>query len=146
MALPFGDEKLAIAPKQAQPIDKGLPGPGLLAYIVGVKYGDHLPLYILEKILGRNGVVIGRSTRGWVAGAADLVEAITEDGRLEIDNGRSERALKLVSPSAAGTGSSREALRAADALQTSTASPGPAYSTTSTPRPTSRTCFASSLP
>lgn len=71
------DEKLAIAPKQPQPIDKGLPGPGLLAHIVGSKYGDHLPLYRLEKSVGRNGVAIGRSTLcGWIAGAADLVEAM----------------------------------------------------------------------
>lgn len=71
------DEKLVIAPKGDQPIDKGLPGPGLLAHIVGSKYGDHLPLYRLEKALARNGVVIGRSTLcGWMAAAADLADVM----------------------------------------------------------------------
>jgi transposase len=34
-------------PKPPQPIDKGLPGPGLLAQTITSKYGDHLPLYRL---------------------------------------------------------------------------------------------------
>jgi transposase len=39
-------EQVTIAPKPPQPIDKGLPGPGLLAHTVLSKYGDHLPLYV----------------------------------------------------------------------------------------------------
>lgn len=71
------DEKLTIAPKPNQPIEKGIPGPGLLAYVVGSKYGEHLPLYRIEDILGRNGVQIGRSTLcGWMAAASDLVEPL----------------------------------------------------------------------
>jgi len=34
-----------MAAKALQPIDKGLPGPGLLAQVVLSKYGDHTPLY-----------------------------------------------------------------------------------------------------
>ena len=42
--------QIAAAAKPAQPIDKGLPGPGLLAYVATSKLGDHLPLYRLEHI------------------------------------------------------------------------------------------------
>lgn len=72
-------EQVAIAAKPPQPIDKGLPGPGLLAYTVLSKYGDHLPLYRQEDILSRYGVLIRRSTLcGWIASAADLVQPLYE--------------------------------------------------------------------
>ena len=62
------------ASKPAQPIEKGLAGPGLLAQVITNKYGDHLPLYRQEHILGRSGHVIPRSTTcGWLAAAARLV-------------------------------------------------------------------------
>jgi transposase len=43
-------------------IDKGLPGPGLLAHIAASKYADHLPLHRLERILGRHGIELSRQT------------------------------------------------------------------------------------
>ena len=62
------------ASKPAQPIEKGLAGPGLLAQVITNKYGDHLPLYRQEHILGRSGHVIPRSTTcGWLAAAAKLL-------------------------------------------------------------------------
>lgn len=68
------DEAIAIATKPDQPIEKGIPGPGLLAHVVGSKYGDHLPLYRQENIFGRNGADLGRSTMcGWIRAAAELV-------------------------------------------------------------------------
>ena len=36
-----------------QPIDKGLPGPGLLAHVITNKYSDHLPLYCQEDLTDR---------------------------------------------------------------------------------------------
>src|SRR6266851_7231744 len=36
-----------------RPIEKGRPGPGLLAHVVSSKYTDHLPLYRLEQIFER---------------------------------------------------------------------------------------------
>ncbi len=70
-------EQVAIAAKPPQPIDKGLPGPGLLAHTVLSKYGDHLPLYRQEDILARHGVLIRRSTLcGWIAAAADVVQPL----------------------------------------------------------------------
>lgn len=70
-------EQVAIATKPPQPIEKGLPGPGLLAHTVLSKYGDHLPLYRQEDILARYGVLLRRSTLcGWTAAAADLAEPL----------------------------------------------------------------------
>jgi transposase len=65
---------IVTAPKPAQPIDKGLPGPGLLAYVITAKYADHLPLHRQEAILARHGVELSRSTLcDWMAAAAHLL-------------------------------------------------------------------------
>jgi transposase len=70
---------IEIATKPAQPIEKGLPGPGLLAYVITSKLGDHLPLYRLEKIFGRHGVDIARSTMcAWMMSASELVKLLVE--------------------------------------------------------------------
>ena len=70
-------EHVAIAAKPPQPIDKGLPGPGLMAHTVLAKYGDHMPLYRQEDEAARHGLVLRRSTLcDWVAAAADLVEPL----------------------------------------------------------------------
>lgn len=58
-------------------IDKGLAGPGLLAYIVTSKYSDYLPLYRLEDIFARQGFEISRATQSvWCGDVADLVEPL----------------------------------------------------------------------
>jgi len=70
---------IQVAAKPAQPIEKGLPGPGLLAYVITSKLGDHLPLYRLEKILARHGVDIARSTMcAWMLSASELVKPLVE--------------------------------------------------------------------
>jgi transposase len=70
-------EEVAIAVKPPQPIDKGLPGPGLLAQVITSKYSDHLPLYRQEDILARHGVELSRATLcGWMAQAADLLRPL----------------------------------------------------------------------
>jgi len=59
-------------------VDKGLPGPGLLAQIVASKYADHLPLHRLERILGRHGITLSRSTMcDWMAHVAGMFEPVT---------------------------------------------------------------------
>ena len=76
-ACPNCAENIVIAPKSQQPIDKGLPGPGLLAFIATSKYGDHLPLHRLEHILKRQGAEINRSTMcDWMAATANLLEPL----------------------------------------------------------------------
>jgi transposase len=70
-------EHVATAPKPPQPIDKGLPGPGLLAHLTLSKYGDYLPLYRLEDILSRSGILLRRSTLcGWIGSVADLLKPL----------------------------------------------------------------------
>jgi transposase len=68
-----------IAAKTPQPIEKGLPGPGLLAHVIVSKLGDHLPLYRLERIFDRHGVDIARSTMcAWMLSANELVKPLVE--------------------------------------------------------------------
>jgi len=70
---------IATALKPPQPIDKGLPGPSLLAYVVVSKLGDHLPLYRLEHIFQRQQVHVARSTLcAWMAAAGELVRPLVE--------------------------------------------------------------------
>lgn len=55
------------APAPSRPIERGLPGPALLAHVMVAKYCDHTPLYRQSRIYAREGVDIGRSTMvGWV--------------------------------------------------------------------------------
>jgi transposase len=55
-------------------VNKGLPGPGILAYIAASKYADHLPLYRLERILARHGVELSRKTMcDWMAHIAKML-------------------------------------------------------------------------
>jgi transposase len=65
---------VSLAEKPAQAIDKGLPGPGLLAQTVVDKYVDHLPLYRQEQRFARQGVHLARATLcGWMAACAQLL-------------------------------------------------------------------------
>jgi transposase len=62
------------AAKPPQPIERGLPGPGLLAQIIVDKYQDHLPLHRSEARFQRLGVTLPRSTMcDWMAAAAALL-------------------------------------------------------------------------
>jgi len=64
----------------AQPIDKGRPGPGLLAQVITAKYADHLPLNRQVDIFARHGVELSRQTLcDWVAAAADLLAPVYRD-------------------------------------------------------------------
>ena len=66
-------EHVVVASKPPQPIEKGLPGPGLCAHVTLSKFGDHTPLYRLEDIFSRTGCEIRRSTLcGWLVALAAL--------------------------------------------------------------------------
>lgn len=74
-----GSPHIDIATKPAQPIEKGLPGPGLLAHIIVGKMQDHLPLYRLEQIFDRVGVDITRSTMcSWMLSCGTLVQPLVD--------------------------------------------------------------------
>jgi transposase len=62
---------------QGSPIDKGLPGPGLLAYVATAKFSDFLPLHRLQHIFARQGFELDRSTMClWMADVARLVRPL----------------------------------------------------------------------
>ena len=71
--------QMEIAEKPEAAIEKGMAGPGLLAYIVTSKFSDYLPLYRLEDIFERQGFEISRATQSvWCGDVADLVEPLYE--------------------------------------------------------------------
>jgi transposase len=71
------EETIVLAPLPPRPIEKGLPGSGLLAHVLVSKYADHLPLYRQEGIYKRQGVELSRSTLcDWVRDCATLLGPI----------------------------------------------------------------------
>lgn len=73
------DPNIQSAVKPSQPIDKGLPGPSLLAHVITSKLGDHLPLYRLERIFERQKVHVARSTMcAWMRCVGELVNPLVE--------------------------------------------------------------------
>jgi len=66
----------------ARPIEKGRPGPGLLAQVLVSKYSDHLPLHRQEAIFERHGYALSRSTMcDWVGACAELLFPIVQELR-----------------------------------------------------------------
>lgn len=73
------------AAKPAQPIEKGLAGPGLLAHVITSKYCDHVPLHRQEHIIARHGVHLSRKTLcGWVLQTAQVLKPIVDAMREEV--------------------------------------------------------------
>jgi transposase len=72
-------ETIVQAPMPALPIEKGRPGPALLAHVIVSKYCDHLPLYRQAEIYARSDVEIDRSVlAGWVGHMAALLEPLSD--------------------------------------------------------------------
>ena len=73
------------------PIERGLPGPGLLAHVLVSKYCDHLPLYRQAAIYARDGVEIDRSTMAdWVGRMAFLLEPLAEEFARHVRTGEAD--------------------------------------------------------
>jgi transposase len=69
--------QMETAAKPEMAIDKGMAGPGLLAYIATSKFSDYIPLYRLEDIFERQGFEISRATQSvWCGDMADLAEPL----------------------------------------------------------------------
>jgi transposase len=67
------------APAPERVLDRGLPGPGLLAHVITAKYCDHTPLHRQSQIFAREGVDLDRSILArWVGEAAALLEPVAE--------------------------------------------------------------------
>lgn len=72
-------EGMLIAPAPVRVIDKGIPGPMLLAYILVSKYADHLPLYRQLMMFKRSGIDINDVTlNGWVKQVIALLQILYE--------------------------------------------------------------------
>lgn len=72
-------DRFAQAPLPARPIERGRPGPGLLAHVLISKYADHLPLYRQSLIFGRDGLDLDRSTlTDWVGKSTALLEPLAD--------------------------------------------------------------------
>jgi transposase len=76
-ACPCCEKHLVTATKPAQPIEKSIASPGLLAYIATQKYVDALPLYRQVEIFKRIGVEMDRSTLAtWMVKCGQLVQPL----------------------------------------------------------------------
>ena len=63
----------------SRPIERGRPGPGLLAHILVNKYADHSPLYRQSQIFERKGIDLDRSTLAdWVGKSTALLEPLAD--------------------------------------------------------------------
>lgn len=72
-------EAFVQAPLPARPIERGRPGPGLLAHVLVGKYCDHLPLDRQSKIFARENVHLPRSTlTDWVGRSTALLEPLAD--------------------------------------------------------------------
>lgn len=74
-----------IAPMPAQPIPKGIPGPGLLAEVIINKYQDSLPLYRQVQRFERHGIDMPESTLcDWVSQVAQLLSPLVTNMHRDI--------------------------------------------------------------
>ena len=74
-----GCDKICQAPLPSRPIERGRPGPGLLAHVLVSKYADHLPLYRQSQIYAREGIDLDRSTLAdWVGRSTTLLEPLAD--------------------------------------------------------------------
>jgi transposase len=74
-----GCDRFVQAPLPSRPIERGRPGPGLLAHVLVSKFADHLPLYRQSQIFERDGIDLDRSTLAeWVGKATALLGPLAE--------------------------------------------------------------------
>jgi transposase len=72
-------ESVHQTPMPSLPIERGRPGPGLLAQVLVAKFCDHLPLYRQSLIYARAGVELDRSTLAdWVGRVTWLLQPLGE--------------------------------------------------------------------
>ncbi|MHC4252931.1 MAG: IS66 family transposase, partial [Planctomycetota bacterium] len=79
------EDGVTTAPAPPRVIEKGVPGPGMLAHVAVSKYLDHLPLNRQERIFKRHGLRIARSTLcDWVAATAAILDPIAKAMKAEV--------------------------------------------------------------
>lgn len=76
---------VVIADLPVRPIDKGIPGPGLLAQMVIDKYTDHLPIHRQIQRFEREGMRLPSSTlTDWITGTCNLLEPLYEELKRQV--------------------------------------------------------------
>jgi transposase len=105
-------EAICQSPMPSRPIEKGRPGPGLLAHVLVNKYSDHLPLYRQSQIFERDGVDLDRSTlANWVGKSAALLEPLAEAIQRHVLSGGAifadDTPVNMLSPGAGKTKTAR---------------------------------------
>ena len=100
------------SPLPSRPIDKGRPGPGLLAHVLVNKYADHLPLYRQSQIFEREGIDLDRSTLAdWVGKSAALLEPLADAIQRHVLAGQAifadDTPVNMLSPGAGKTKTAR---------------------------------------
>ncbi|MCP4318309.1 MAG: IS66 family transposase, partial [Hyphomicrobiales bacterium] len=105
-------EAVLQAPLPSRPIERGRPGPGLLAHVLVSKFGDHLPLYRQSQIYERDGIDLDRSTLAdWVGKSTALLEPLADAIGKHVRQGQAlfadDTPVKLLSPGAKRTKTAR---------------------------------------
>jgi len=107
-----GCEAIHQEPLPSRPIEKGRPGPGLLAHVLVSKYADHLPLYRQSGMFQRDGIDLDRSTLAdWVGKSAALLEPLADAIGRHVRQGQAifadDTPVKLLAPGAGKTKTAR---------------------------------------
>ena len=72
-------ERITQAALPSRAIERGRPGPSLLAHVLVNIYADHLPLYRQSQIFDREGIDLERSTLAdWVGKSTALLEPLAD--------------------------------------------------------------------
>jgi transposase len=73
----------------SRPIERGLPGPNLLAHVIAAKFCTHQPLYRQSQVYGYAGVSIDRSTLSqWVGAGTELTSPLVQAVRRYVLGGQ----------------------------------------------------------
>ena len=96
----------------SRPIERGRPGPGLLAHVLVNKYADHSPLYRQSQIFQREGIDLDRSTLAdWVGKSTALLEPLADAVARHVLKGQAlfadDTPVKMLSPGSGKTKTAR---------------------------------------
>ena len=102
-ACPCCKDGVTSAPPAPSPIERGMAGPGLLAYVLVNKFSDHLPTYRQQDILTRHGFFVARSTLcDWLAqcaqGLSPLVDLMRERALMSLVLNADETPVSVLDP------------------------------------------------
>ncbi len=105
-------ESIQQAALPSRPIERGRPGPGLLAHVLVSKYADHLPLYRQSQIFERDGIDLPRFTlTDWVGQSTALLEPLAEAIRRHVLSGQSifadDKPVNMLAPGSGKTKTAR---------------------------------------